>query len=100
MRGSNDPLFLYIQEKTMEITIYTSNGCQWCDRMKELMERANQEYDEYVWQELDGDTQVEIAKQYPQMRSFPVAIIDGEYSGGLIEVANRFLYDVLVSSSS
>ena len=49
----------------MEITIYTSNGCQWCDRMKELMERANQEYDEYVWQELDGDTQVEIAKQYP-----------------------------------
>ena len=82
----------------MEITIYTSQGCQWCDRMKELMERANQEYTEHVWQELDGDTQEEIVKQYPNIRSFPVAIIDGEYVGGLIEVAKKFLANGLVSA--
>ena len=84
----------------MEITIYTSQGCQWCDRMKELMERANQEYTEQVWQELDGDTQEEIVRQYPTIRSFPVAIIDGEFVGGLIETAKKFLADGLVTSSS
>ena len=84
----------------MEITIYTSQGCQWCDRMKELMQRANQEYNEIVWQDLSGDDQVALAKQYPDIKSFPVAIIDGEFVGGLIPVAKKFLTDGLVSSSS
>ena len=96
----NHPLFLYIQERFMEITIYTSQGCQWCDRMKELMKRADQKYTEYLWQEIDGDTQEQIVRQFPDIKSFPVAIIDGEYAGGLIEVAKKFLSDGLVSSSS
>jgi len=81
----------------MEIEIYTSKGCVWCNRVKELMTRANQEYVEYVWQNFSGNEQQELMKQYPEMSSFPVVIIDGEYVGGLVETAKKFLNDGLVS---
>lgn len=83
----------------MEIEIYTSKGCVWCNRVKELMTRANQEYVEYVWQNFSGDEQQELMKQYPEMSSFPVVIIDGEYVGGLVPVAKLFLEKGLVSSN-
>lgn len=83
----------------MEITIYTSQGCVWCTRMKELMERAKQEYTEILYQSMSGDDQVEFHNQYPDASSFPVAIIDGEYVGGLVPVAKLFLQKGLVTSN-
>ena len=82
----------------MEITIYTSVGCVWCVRMKELMERAKQNYTEIVWQDLSGDEQESLTEKYPDMSSFPVAIIDDEYVGGLVPVAKRFLAEGLVTA--
>ena len=82
----------------MEIIIYTSQGCVWCVRIKELMQRANLNYTEVLWQDLDGDEQVSLSEKYPQMSSFPVAIIDGEYVGGLVPVAKRFLAEGLVTA--
>jgi len=67
--------------------------------MKELMERAKLDYKEIVWQDLDGDEQQELSKKYPEMSSFPVAIIDDEYVGGLVPVAKLFLEKGLVSST-
>ena len=47
----------------MDIKIYTSEGCVWCSRMRELMERADLEYTEVLWQNLEGDTQVAVSEQ-------------------------------------
>ena len=82
----------------MDITIYTSTGCVWCARMKELMERANQEYTEVVWNELTGDEQVALGQQYPDIASFPAAVIDGVFYKGLVDVAKLFLEQGLVTA--
>ena len=82
----------------MEITIYTSQGCVWCARMRELLQRADLEYTEISWQDLDGDSQVALGQQYPDIGSFPFAIIDGEFIGGLVPVAKLFLEKGLVSA--
>ena len=87
----------------MEITIYTSTGCVWCERMKELMTRANQEYSEILWQELTAVEQNEFGKKWKDHEnfngSFPCAFIDGELIGGLVPVAKFFLNKGLVSST-
>ena len=98
MGVGNDPLFLYIQEKDMEIKIFTTNGCVWCVRMKELMARANVTYTEVNWQELSGDEQVALTEEYPEIKSFPAAVIDGQFYSGLVPVAKKFLDDGLVSA--
>ena len=86
----------------MEITIYTSTGCVWCERMKELMTRANQEYTEILWQELTAAEQKEFGNQWKDHEnfngSFPCAFIDGELVGGLVPVAKKFMADGLVSA--
>jgi glutaredoxin 3 len=83
----------------MEILIYTSQGCVWCSRMKELMERADQEYTEILYQSMSGDDQEKFRNEFPDASSFPVAIIDGEYIGGLVPVAKLFLEKGLVSAN-
>jgi len=82
----------------MNIKIYTSSGCVWCERMKELMARADLEYTEILWQDLSGDDQVALSEQYPEMHSFPVAIIDDEFVGGLVPVAKKLMQLGLVSA--
>ena len=83
----------------MQITIYTNQGCIWCTRTKELMARANQEYTEVKWNELSIDGQLKVKNELgPEMRAFPVVIIDGNYVGGLIDTAKLFLKEGLVSS--
>ena len=83
----------------MDIKIYTNEGCIWCTRTKELMVRANQEYTEIKWQDLNIDEQLEIKKKYPRATGFPVVIIDNENIGGLVDVAKLFLKKGLVTSS-
>ena len=66
--------------------------------MRELLERADLEYTEVLWQNLEGDTQVAISEQYPELHSFPVAIVDGEFVGGLVPFAKMLLQKGLVSA--
>ena len=82
----------------MDIKIYTSEGCVWCSRMRELMERADLEYTEVLWQNLEGDTQVSVSEQYPDLHSFPAAIVDGESIGGLVPLAKLLMQKGLVSA--
>ena len=98
MGVGNDPLFLYIQIKDMDITLYSSVGCGYCTKTKELFARAGVEYTEIIWQELEGDVQVEIQERYPTATGFPMVIIDGEFVGGLVHVAKKFLKEGLVSA--
>ena len=76
----------------MDIKIYTSRGCFYCDQMKELCKRAEVEY------ETIQVTTQEMNALYPKATSYPYVIIDGEEIGGLVEAAKYFIKEVLVSA--
>jgi glutaredoxin len=83
----------------MEITIYTNEGCIWCTRTKELMARADVEYTEIKWNSLSTDEQLKLKDDVgPNLRAFPAVVIDGEFVGGLVDVAKIFLKKGLVSA--
>ena len=84
----------------MDIQIYTNEGCIWCTRTKELMARANVEYNEIKWQDLKVDEQLAVKTKYPGVTGFPVVIIDDENIGGLVDVAKLFLKKGLVTAPS
>ena len=84
----------------MDIKIYTNEGCIWCTRTKELMARANVEYTEFKWADLEIESQLALKSKYgKQLGGFPVVIIDDEFIGGLVETAKLFLKKGLVTSS-
>ena len=80
----------------MEITVYTTPGCTWCSKIKELFARANVEYEEISYGDMTEGERETFREQYPNVESFPVAVIDGKFVGGLVEVAKLFLQKGLV----
>jgi len=76
----------------MDIKIYTTTGCFYCEQMKELCKRAEVEYKS---EEIDSG---ELAARYPNAKSYPYVIIDGEPIGGLVETAKYFLKEGLISA--
>jgi len=84
----------------MDITIYTSTGCGWCTRTKELLERAKiTDYTEINWADLSGDEQEQFHADYPDVNGFPVIFVDGELYAGLVPLAKKFLADGLVTTT-
>ena len=80
----------------MEIIIYTTEGCFYCEKIKELCLRANVEYTSYL---VGSDiSQQDFLKKYPLAQGYPYVIVDGEVVGGLVETARLFLKKGLVSS--
>ena len=77
----------------MEIKFYSTPGCRYCEKLKELFERAN--INDY--QDIQA-TSTEMKKDYPNATSFPYVVIDGEEVGGLVETAKFFLENGLVSA--
>ena len=83
----------------MDIIIYTNEGCIWCTRTKELMARAEVEYTEINWSSLSLDEQHKLKHELgPELQAFPAVVIDGEFVGGLVDVAKIFLKKGLVSA--
>ena len=79
----------------MEILIYTTSGCFYCDQAKKLCERANVDYQT---KEIGIDiTREDFTKLYPHVNASPYVIIDGNEIGGLVETAKLFLKEGLVS---
>ena len=79
----------------MEIIIYTTSGCFYCDQAKKLCEKANVDYQT---QEVGVDIPREdFIKLYPHVKAYPYVIIDGDEIGGLVETAKYFLKEGLVS---
>ena len=76
----------------MDILIHTTEGCTYCDHMKELCVRAGVEY------KTNNTPQDELLKKYPNCQGYPYVIIDGEVIGGLVETAKLFLKEGLVSA--
>ena len=75
----------------MDILIHTTNGCTYCEHMKELCKRAGVEY------KTNNTPQDELLEKYPNCQGYPWVIIDGEEIGGLVETAKFFLKEGLVS---
>ena len=79
----------------MEILIYTTSGCFYCDQAKQLCDRANVDYQT---KEVGVDIPREdFTKLYPHVTGYPYVIIDGKEIGGLVETAKFFLKEGLVS---
>ncbi len=79
----------------MEILIYTTSGCFYCDQAKKLCERANVEYQT---KEIGVDISKEdFTKLYPHVIGSPFIIIDGNEIGNLVDLAKHFLKEGLVS---
>lgn len=73
----------------MEITAYTTTGCVYCDKLKELFQRARVTPTTIV---VGVDiTREEFKEKFPEVNGFPHVIIDGESVGGLVETAKEFL---------
>ena len=84
----------------MDILIYTMEGCDRCDHMKELCDRAGLEYRTSHALFKDVDTSYkEMVEMYPnfKMTGYPFIIIDGKEIGGIFEAARFFLKEGLVS---
>jgi glutaredoxin len=80
----------------MNITIYTTSGCIYCEKIKELMRRADVEYTAIL---VGKDiTREEFKIKYPFAPGFPYTIIDGEEIGGITETVKLFVEKGLVSS--
>lgn len=73
----------------MNIVIYTRPGCKYCSQVKELMERAEFEYEErYI---TTPDQREQFLTEHPDAKTYPYVIIDGEHTGGLVETAKLFV---------
>jgi len=80
----------------MDITIYTKPGCGYCTQVKQLMDRAGFPYTEINATRLD--LREEFLSKYPDAKTYPYVIIDGEPIGGLVETAKLFIQKGYVSS--
>ena len=69
--------------------VYVMNDCKYCKLAKELMQRANLEYEEVL---LDRDMTRQEGKETLQMEvvTFPQVVYNGKHLGGLIDTAKHF----------
>ena len=85
-----------MENPNLDITIYTSPGCFYCEKAKELCERAHQKPEVIT---VDQDiTRQEFNKRFPNVMAFPHVIIEGEVVGGLVEFAKYFIKEGIVSA--
>jgi len=80
----------------MNIVIYTTVGCIYCEKIKELMKRADVEYTNIL---VGKDiTREEFKIKYPFAPGFPYTTIDEKEIGGITETVKLFVEKGLVSS--
>ncbi|MFZ9836799.1 MAG: glutaredoxin domain-containing protein [Candidatus Nanopelagicaceae bacterium] len=80
----------------MEVEIFTSTGCGYCSKMKELLRRVDLEYTEYrLGQNL---TREEFIEAFPEATGYPRMRIDGKNIGGLTEAVRFFVENGMITS--
>lgn len=73
----------------MKVEIYSKDDCSYCN-MAIKISKLNKH--ETVVKKLNEDfTREEILGQFPEARSFPIVVVDGEHVGGYQEFT-RFLH--------
>ena len=90
----------------MQITVYATRDCFYCYQMKELLKRAELEYNlihvmkEGISSSNENESYMsreEFNHSYPTVKGFPYVIIDGQEIGGLVETAKYLIKKGLVS---
>jgi|TARA_B100001250_G_scaffold159206_1_gene136734 glutaredoxin len=76
------------------ITVYSTEGCFYCEQMKLLMNRAKLSFNEIKIGDRERDA---FAEKYPDAKGYPYVIMDGEPIGGLVETAKVLLKKGLIS---
>lgn len=80
----------------MDIKIYTSSGCGYCAKMKELLKRIDLEYTEY---RLGDNLNPEKFKAiFPNATGYPQMSIDNIPIGGLTDSVRYFVENGMISS--
>ena len=83
----------------MDIKLYTTTGCGYCIKMKELFARAKiEDYEEIVVDNNNKKLRHELLTKYPMAYGYPFVTIDEEPIGSLVEVAKWMLKKGLVSA--
>ena len=77
----------------MDILIHTTEGCVYCDHMKDLCDRAGVEY------RTSNTPQDKLIEMFPNASGYPWVEIDGKEIGNLIETAKFFLKEGLISAN-
>lgn len=82
--------------KTMNIELYTSQGCKWCKRSETLLKMAGiEEYKKHVVGV--NITPTEVKEKFPNSVGYPVIVVDGEIVD-IVSLTKLFLEKGLISS--
>lgn len=73
------------------ITIYTKDGCSFCQTAKELMKTKGVSYDEVVvGNDSNGDIKrEEFMRLFPEVKTLPYLMTDGRKIGGYAELIDH-----------
>lgn len=74
----------------MNFTVYSKNGCPYCDKVKEVLKLANLDHVVYTLDE--HFTRDQFYKEFGQGSTFPQVILDDKHLGGCVDTV-RYLQE-------
>ena len=80
----------------MKVTLYTLKGCSSCFHAKELLKRAELDYEEVIVR--DHIDYEEFHERYKTVRAFPFTVIDEHEFVGIVDLAKFLLKEGYVTS--
>jgi len=83
-----------MENPNLDITIYSSPGCFYCDQAKELCKRTVQiPKIVTVGQDISKE---EFSSKFPNVNAYPHIIVEGEVIGGLVDFAKYFIKNGII----
>ena len=88
------PQLYYLKKPTMTFTVYSRNGCPYCDKVQQVLELAEIKH---VIYKLDRDfTREEFYDKFGVGSTFPRVVKDDELIGGCMETVKYLREQKLV----
>ena len=88
------PQLYYLKKPTMTFTVYSRNGCPYCDKVQQVLELAEIKH---VIYKLDRDfTREEFYDKFGEGSTFPRVVKDDELIGGCMETVKYLREQKLV----
>jgi len=73
------------------IELYTNRNCNYCIKAKNILDSLKVQYKSYVvGEEISRDY---ILEKFPNAKSYPIVLINGEYIGGYTQLEMRIMED-------
>lgn len=85
----------------MKAIIYSMRGCGYCTKMKEVMKRADIEYEEKMLHvNITHEEYFDKEGPHPGKNNFPQLVIDGQLIGGLTDTVRYLVENKLLTKKS